>query len=178
MEILYVIAIVAVFVLCLALLSTARRILRSSPLSSGQLSLSRSHDVEQPEEESLEDIRAEERSIPESDAEYVGSRLVTANLTMAETALPIAVPATTIVAEPIPAIGPSMAFPMEEKPANQNVCARPHTNNAAGIRKPSRRAYNYALECLLLGVTAWVLIKTQQSTSRYSSRRSSRDRVA
>lgn len=48
MEILYVTTMAAIFVLCLALLFTARRILRSSPLSSGELALSGIYETQMP----------------------------------------------------------------------------------------------------------------------------------
>ncbi|MGA9957258.1 MAG: hypothetical protein WBQ06_03185, partial [Acidobacteriaceae bacterium] len=43
MQILYGTAMAAIFMLCLVLLWTARRILRSSPLTSGQFSLAGAH---------------------------------------------------------------------------------------------------------------------------------------
>jgi hypothetical protein len=48
MEILYVTTMVAIFVLCLALLVTARRILRSSPLTNGDLSISSVYETQMP----------------------------------------------------------------------------------------------------------------------------------
>ncbi len=172
MEILYVIAIVAVFVLCLALLSTARKILRSSPLSSGHLALSRIYDVERPGEESQEEERVE-RSVSGLDFKHAGSNhVVIDRVAIAEIAVPEAILANTIVAEPL------LAVAMPKQSEIKDVSARPRMDKTARSRKPPRRVYNYALECLLIGVSAWVLVKTQRSTLRYSSRPSSRDRVA
>ncbi|MEO6829212.1 MAG: hypothetical protein ABI164_05340, partial [Acidobacteriaceae bacterium] len=44
--------------------------------------------------------------------------------------------------------------------------------------KPTRQAYNYAFECLLIGVSAWVLFKTQRDTFHFAASALSRNRVA
>jgi hypothetical protein len=46
-----------------------------------------------------------------------------------------------------------------------------------GMEIPSLRAPHYLLECLLLGVSVFVLVKTQKSTAQYRSERAA-NRVA
>lgn len=171
MQILYVSAMVGIFVLCLALLSTARRILHSTPLTSGQLSISTDYDLDGAQAEPIASFGTDEGTAPV---------IRTASL---EPVPPAAEPvvAKAQVIEMEPQLESSRA--MEAKPlyaplppivqAPTPISAPKKTPNllpvkkAIGLRKPSRRIYNYAFECLLLGVSAVVLIKTQRGVMRY-----------
>ncbi len=172
MQILYVSAMVAIFVLCLALLSTARRILHSTPLTSGQLSISRAYDLDSPDIEALPKVSSAEIPVPVIQVAYADPDFSVAEPVMPKAvAAPIPpqiVPEKTIDAKPL--------FPTPLAPITQAQVPNPATKKSAnllpvrkalGMRKPSRRAYNYAFECLLLGVSAVVLIKTQRGVLRY-----------
>lgn len=176
MQILYVFAIVAVCVLCLALLSTARRILRSSPLASGQLALSSIYDVEQAEfaEDYAEQAPATVL-LPAFDAQAESDFAIDAAV-LNENVLPEAVPVEVF----------HSATPLEMPVAPQIHAFAPETGASEPIpaprrsrrAQPSRRGYNYALECMLIGVSAWVLIKTQRGATQYRSAHPSHHRVA
>lgn len=194
MQILYITCIVAVFVLCLALLSTARRILGSSPLASGQLGIAGVH-MEAPtfHESMMEPKPVQMRTaLAETayDAPYIA--LDESMLTAPETKMveapetaeaPVAASeeaptrhaevwaaSETPAAETAASEMPASATPTAEMP----VAEIPETVTQAG----TRRSYNYALECLLLGLSAWILIQTQRDTLRVRAGHSSRDRVA
>src|SRR5665213_964167 len=163
METLYVIGMIAIFVLCVALLSTARRTSRSSPLSSVQLDLSRIYDVERTEEEALTEMSSAKMTMPDIDAGYTGwspliiDEPVVNRPAMAETQMSEAVSERAIIAEPVLAASmPPMTPYLTEIPTDNNPTERPRTNRWLRLHKPSRRTYNYALECLLIGVSAWV----------------------
>lgn len=92
MEILYVTTMAAIFVLCLALLVTARRILRSSPLTNGDLSIAGMYGTQMPagildedeetESPSFEDaVRARMDSVVsrQAEQEHVSTESVLAN---------------------------------------------------------------------------------------------------
>ena len=183
MEILYGFGMIAVFVLCLALLSTARRILRSSPLSSTQFGTTRMYDVEHAEEELLDGTGSTRVLAPAVEAAHFESTLVLDEpLILESIAMESAViegtPAKTIVAEPViaaalpAAISTEAAEPVEPENSWASKWAR--------FPKPTRQTYNYALECLLIGISAYALIKTQRETQRFKAAptTASRDRVA
>jgi hypothetical protein len=199
MQILYITCIVAVFVLCLALLSTARRILGSSPLASGQLGIA-GVPMEAPtfHESRMDSEPVQMRSaLAETayDAPYIP---LDESMLTAREAKVFAAPETaeTLVAaseeEPLRSAEvwaasetatPETAAcetPASEMPASATPTAEvpvaeiPETVTQAG----PRRSYNYALECLLLGLSAWILIQTQRDTLRVRAGHSSRDRVA
>jgi hypothetical protein len=153
-------------------------------LASGSLALSRIYDGERPEEELVEaELHAQEIAMHSMEAEYAGANLLVDEPLAIETAIAetnISEDVKVEAAVGIPGFDTSAQFVtvLAEEPVIQTISEPERVNNAVRIRRPSRRAYNYALECLLLGVSAWVLIKTQQSNSRYRSARPSRDRVA
>lgn len=221
MEILYVVGMIAVFVLCLALFSTARRILRSSALSNGQFGASRMYDVESPEDETSEELSSTKMDTPalkaifgrsnvakndfalmddfdvieapkaESPmAESAIARTAMIEPVMAESVVPEVVSPETITAattwttaiveeESVMAAYVPPAIPSwAEKLADEDDFEQPQTNNWTRFRNPSRQKYNYALECLLLGVSAWVLLRTQRGTLRYRLSQTASDRVA
>jgi len=178
MQILYVIAMLAVFVLCFALLSTARRILRTSPLESGQLALSSIQDFDRPDDDGLMEIHAvetlshqeetsstewnediQEEDLPQAHEVEISEQII------AETAQPLPSSATSV--QPISS---SNAEDLEIVSESEQDIFR--------FRKPSPRTYNYAFECLLLGISAWVLIQTQRSNMQPRASHSSQDRVA
>ncbi|HWF66104.1 MAG TPA: hypothetical protein VN670_02295 [Acidobacteriaceae bacterium] len=181
MQLLYVLAIIAVFVLCIALLSTARRILRSNPLQSGQLALSSIRDFDRPEDDDLIEIHAVETRMSSVEAapdewdsdldelpdeeEIEVSPVIIAETTQIEVASPV--PVHSVPSAPIEDSHPILTTSETSEPS------RPFH-----FHKPSRRAYSYALECLLIGVSAWVLIQTQRSNMQQRVPNSSRNRVA
>ncbi len=179
MQILYVLAMIAVFVLCIALLSTARRILKSPALASGQLGLSRVAELDLAVEEPVS-----RRSTDSMTAAYENepvSLRAAEEMAYAEIFEPApAMPAVVLeVAEPLGSIPAPQAYTEgPEEPLAQKTSALSRLSHAVRSHKPSRRTYNYALECALLGVSAWVLIKTQQGTLHEGSWESSRGRVA
>jgi hypothetical protein len=129
--------------------------------------------MDRSEEESRGEKRSEERSIPSFAVEHPASDPVIVNrVAIADIAVPEVILAETIAAEPVPAA----AIP--EQSTSTDTAPKPRADKAVRGRKPPLRVYNYALECLLIGVSAWVLVKTQRSTLRYSSPSASRDRVA
>lgn len=184
MQLLYVLAIIAVFVLCIALLSTARRILRSNPLQSGQLALSSIRDFDRPEDDDLIEIRAVETRMSSAEAapvewdsdldelpaveEIEVSPVIIAETTQIEVASPV--PVHSVPSASIEDSHPILTAPETSEPSEPS---RPFR-----FRKPSRQAYNYALECLLIGISAWVLIQTQRSNMQQRVPNSSRNRVA
>src|SRR6185437_7100861 len=181
MQLLYVLAIIAVFVLCIALLSTARRILRSNPLQSGQLALSSIRDFDRPEDDDLIEIHAVETRMSSVEAapdewdsdldelpdeeEIEVSPVIIAETTQIE------------VASPVPVHSVPSA-PIEDSPPILTTSETSEPSRPFHFHQPSRRAYRYALECLLIGVSAWVLIQTQRSNMQQRVPNSSRNRVA
>ncbi len=172
MEILYVIGMIAVFVLCLALLSTAHRILRASPLSITQTGTSRMYEVEQPVEDPMEESSAR-LVVPRVEVARFESTLVLNEPLEFD-------PATeTMLAPAMSAAVSASALPAWiEEPMTEDICEQPAQSFWARFPKPTRQTYNYALECALLGVSALVLIQTQRGALRYRSAQPSRERVA
>lgn len=180
MQVLYVVAMMAVFVLCLALLSTARRILRSSPLESGQLALSSiqdfgwSDDEERievhPVQTKISPIEATQEEEWDENFEVLEAKAVEVETISAAQVAPVEelpVAAEKIAPAPIAPAVMAGAEPIEVEAVEAPRLSR--------FRKPSRRTYNYALECLLLGISAWVLIQTQRSNMQHRQPQRSRD---
>lgn len=177
MEILYVIGMIAVFVLCLTLLSTARRILRATPLSITEGS-ARTYDLQQPNDDAL----------TESSARLLFPTIETAPLEINSAAAlvldePLVLEAATTqatVPEMIAAIepAPSATNVRPEELAEEEIAESPRTGMWSRFPKPTRQTYNYALECVLIGVSAWVLIQTQRDALRQRSAQPSHGRVA
>jgi hypothetical protein len=195
MEILYVVGMIAVFVLCLALFSTARRILRSSALSNGQFGTSRMYDVEALDDEASKEIDSAEMAMPGLKAIYTRSNVALDDLAEIETPYAETAMAETVAPDPIIYEGIQATAIVEEEPvmaayvpppipswaeklADEDDSEQPQANKWKRFRNPSRQKYNYALECLLLGVSAWVLIRTQRGTLRYRLSQTASDRVA
>lgn len=168
MQILYVSAMVAIFVLCLALLSMARRILQSTALTNGQLSISQNYDVDGPQAESLAAIHSAAAAAPVIHVAYSEPDLVRAEPAIERAAVVPFAPQKAIDTEPLFAtlIPPIVQAPIPNSTPKKVANLLP-AKKALRMRKPSRRAYNYAFECLLLGVSAVVLIKTQRGVQRY-----------
>lgn len=184
MEIMYVIAIVAVFVLCLALLSTARRILRSSPLASGSLTLSSPYDEEHFDAIQASDYLQEEEmalsNFKARNADYSDSGETPSDKNNVVTHAAIETARDEFNTQPVlnsPIAGDDVAVDKYESAMTYDSHAE-EVEEGSRVQKSSRRTYNYALECLLLGISAWVLIKTQQSNLRYRLPRAHQDRVA
>ena len=172
MEILYVTTMAAVFVLCLALLWTARRILQSSPLTSGELSLTRVDETidrndlsAQPDfvEIALSHYEPEISQISPNLIDPVALEMMASEQAMAE---PIQTPEM-----------PLTDVHLTEMSESSEVPAQPVEKRGARITKRLPHGYNYLLECLLLGVSVVVLVRTQRSSARHRSLMSS-DQVA
>jgi len=79
---------------------------------------------------------------------------------------------------------PGMAAPFSPMaPTWTAMPAEPKRGWAARLAllpRPTRRAYGYAFECILIGISAWALVKTQRSTQKYKAlpASTSRGRVA
>ena len=176
MEILYIAGMAAVFVLCLALLSTARRILKPSPLSAGSLALmhlqnaidSTNADVELDFADSTTLARPIELAEPVS----ISETLVLSSNSASEAPF---VESVTPMEE-----APEMKLPESVYPASVDTPQQPVSPRVPREQKQGASlfpAYNHVLECLLLGVSLVVLVQTQRSTSRFRSLQSS-DQVA
>ncbi len=139
---------VAIFVLCLALLSTARRILHSTPLTSGQLSISRAYDLDSPEIEALPKFGSAEMSTPVIQAAYADPDFSVAEPVMAAAVITPVTPqiaaARTMDAKPLFAT-PLPPLTQSRVPAPKKTANLLPVKKALRMRKPSRRAYNYAV---------------------------------
>jgi hypothetical protein len=185
MQILYGTAMAAIFMLCLVLLWTALRILRSSPLTSGQLSIASVYESVDGSDSSKETDYAE---IAQFDLEPEVAEISTRLLD------PIALEMMTSANS---VENGSMTVPMAaqvqkpmreamEMPENQQTellveaadVAEPETKRSGRFAKHLPHGYNYMLEGLLLGVSVFVLIRTQRSNWRYQRSLQSSDQVA
>lgn len=185
MQIFYVTAMFAVFALCIVLFTTARRILRASPLQSGELGLPRFEGFADSSQES-----AGLRWQPRSNDDVVDSG----------TALPMSAEAYLEEIKAVEQV-PAETFERFESPEDEYESpSTPHRKSSAVIypvlvdssasaeeprsgeimrtRRTTTPAYTYFLEVLLIGVSAVVLVQTQRSTSRYRMAQPSRERVA
>jgi hypothetical protein len=173
MEILYGSGIFAVVVLCLALLSTARRILRSSPMSNAQFGTTRMYEVTPAEQEMMDEISSARILAPTVEALHIETAAALYSPMVLERVEAVSAQAMEEEEEPLPAeMFYQAAEPIEPEQSWASRWMR--------IPKPTRQTYNYALECLLIGVSAWILIKTQRETLQLRSTLPalSRDRVA
>jgi hypothetical protein len=200
MQILYGTSMAAIFVLCLVLLWTARRILRSSPLTSGALSLVQfsgtaeridfSTDSDSDYSDSDYSDYSEigqfdlEPEVAEMSSTLVEPMAMEMLAPEAMTANQVATPSFAAeVKTPIHAMdeAPELKqIPTQttEVAAETEVAAVPETKRSGLFAKHLPHGYNYMLEGLLLGVSILVLIRTQRSTWRYQRSMQSSDQVA
>ena len=185
MQILYGTAMAAIFMLCLVLLWTALRILRSSPLTSGQLSIAGVYESvgsdSSTETDYAEiaqfDLEPEVVEISTSLLDPIALGMMTsANRVAHET---MTVPIADQVQQPMRAAmempGPQEAELLVEA---ADVAAEPEIKRSGRFAKHLPHGYNYMLEGLLLGVSVFVLIRTQRSNWRYHRSLQSSDQVA
>ncbi|MHB1672705.1 MAG: hypothetical protein ACYCSP_00495 [Acidobacteriaceae bacterium] len=186
MDLLYGTTMSAIFVLCLVLLWTARRILRSSPLTSGELSLARLH-------------QAIDRSELPIEPDYAAIAQFDIEPTVAEISPslidPVAMemmaskqrPEIETVAEPMQApiqaavetaAQPQMDSQLADVAERSEVSAQPEAKRDGRIAKHLPHGYNYLLEGLLLGVSVFILLRTQRSMWRHQQSLRSSDQVA
>jgi hypothetical protein len=190
MQILYGTTMAAIFVLCLVLLWTARRILRSSPLTSGELSLVSLHVAMDrndfsPEPDYAEiaqfDLEPEVAEISSSLIDPLALEMMTSGTSAANETMPD--PIAAQVQAPMqatvetPALS-QMDVQMTEIVESSDVAAQPKTKRNGRFMKHLPHGYNYLLEGLLLGVSVFVLVRTQRSTWRYQRSLQSSDQVA
>lgn len=189
MQILYGTAMAAIFMLCLVLIWTARRVLRSSPLPTGELSLARLHEVIERIDVSTDSIETDYAHIPQFDiepevAEISTSLLDPIELEMMASASDVAdettpPPFTAQVHEPTQTAMETLAPPpMGITFEDADVAADPEINISGKSTDHLPHEYNYLLEGLLLGVSLFVLIRTQRSSWRYQRSLQSSDQVA
>lgn len=186
MQLLYGTAMAAIFMLCVVLLWTARRILRSSPLTSGQLSITRIHESIDQSDFSTETDYAEIAQFDlEPEVANIGTSLLDPiALEMMASASSVsnermAAPISAQIQEPIQA---AMETPAPQR-VNElveaaDVAAEPEAKRGGRFTKHLPHGYNYMLEGLLLGVSVLVLIRTQRSSWRYQRSMQSSDQVA
>jgi hypothetical protein len=186
MQILYGTAMAAIFMLCVVLLWTARRILRSSPLTSGELSLGRLHESIDRSDFSTEtdyaeiaqfDLEPEVAEISTSLMDPIAlEMLASANSVANET---ICAPIAAQIQEPMQASVETPAQPQKDMLVEAaDVVAEPETKRSGKFTKHLPHGYNYMLEGLLLGVSVFVLIRTQRSNWQYQRSLRSSDQVA
>lgn len=185
MQILYGTAMTAIFMLCLVLLWTARRILRSSPLTSGQLSLVPAYASINDSESSTEIDYAEmaQFDLEPEVAEISTSLLDPIALEMMASANSVATESMTTpieaeIREPMQA---AMETPAQAEVLVEaaDIVSEPDAKRSGRFTKHLPHGYNYMLEGLLLGISVFVLIRTQRSNWRYHHRSlQSSDQVA
>lgn len=194
MQILYGTATAAIFMLCLVLLWTSRRILRSSPIPNAEFSLARLHEAIERNSFAAQTRYADIAPLglePEV-AEISNSLLDSIALDMpaSATSLPgewMNAPVAVQVQEamqpilempPQPQIEflaePQVDFLVEPRVEvaveSADAIAEPEPKRNGRIAKHTTHGYNYMLEGLLLGVSVFVLIRTQRSNWRYHER--------
>ena len=219
MEILYLTAVLAVIALCIALFSTARRILHSTPLTNGDLSITqmerltqswepiaqRSFEESSPREESEteyaeddsnkdnlneETLNMDEYLLPQVNTVAEGHReeFVAPSMQISTPEQPrdlyysetpqapeIHIQPKTILEEKIEVQPKAMhedwmkAQPQAIREDRMETQPRTVRENRMEISSP--RTPHYLLECLLIGVSVFVLVKTQKSTAQYRSER-------
>jgi hypothetical protein len=176
MQILYGTTMLAVFVVCIALFTTARRLLRASPLQSGELGLPRFERYADSSEESPDlhwqpyssdgDVE-NDGTLPISTEAYIGEIKAAGHQTSENFDRSAAAEDTY-----------ESDFTIEAPLANQPSQEEPLSGEILQARRATTPAYTYFLEVLLIGVSAAVLVRTQRSTSRYCLEQASRGRVA
>ena len=186
MQILYGTTMAAIFMLCLVLLWTARRILRSSPLASGELSLARIDTAIDPSEFYAEtdyaeiaqfDLEPEVAEISTSLMDPIALKMMASASSGANETM--AAPIAAQVQEPMQAAMETPALPQIDVLVEAaDVVAEPEAKRSGRFMKHLPHGYNYMLEGLLLGVSVFVLIRTQRSNWRYQRSLQSSDQVA
>ncbi|HTU51711.1 MAG TPA: hypothetical protein VMF56_14045 [Acidobacteriaceae bacterium] len=186
MQILYGTAMAAIFVLCVVLLWTARRILRSSPLTSGEFSLAGAQAPTYESDFSTEtdyaeiaqfDLEPEVAEISTSLIDPIALEMMASANSVANE--PMAAPIAAQIQEPMQAAMETPAPPMTEVLVEAaDVVAEPEAKRGGRFTKHLPHGYNYMLEGLLLGVSVFVLIRTQRSNWRYQRSLQSSDQVA
>lgn len=216
MEILYVTAVLAIFALCIALFSTARRILHSTPLTNGDLSLTQverltqswepiaqqsfeetSQPIEKPEPEYAEEnLNMEEYLLPQvtTVAEAQTEEFVAPAVQTPMPELSRDVYLTEISEAPEIPVQPQVVRADRMEVQSQAVRedwmkVQPQSIREDRMKIESRavrddrmetsspRTSHYILEYLLIGISVFVLVKTQKSVSEHRSLQSS-NRVA
>ena len=186
MEILYGTTMAAIFMLCLVLLWTARRILRSSPLTSSELSLARLHESTARSGSSTEPDYAEiaqfdlEPAVAEINPSLIDplalEMMAAKQRAQIETvAEPIQAPIQAAVEIPAQ---PQIDSQLADVAESSEVSAQAAAKRGARISKHLPHGYNYLLEGLLLGISVFVLVRTQKSTWRHHRALQSSDQVA
>ncbi|MHB1935245.1 MAG: hypothetical protein ACYCOR_01515 [Acidobacteriaceae bacterium] len=186
MEILYGTTMAAIFVLCLVLLWTARRILRSSPVTGGELSIERLHEAICPAERSAQpdyaemaqfDIEPQLAEISPSLIDTVALRMMASERSVASETMsePTDTPIQAAIETPEP---PQMDVQKAEIVESLDAIKQPEAKRNGRTAKHLPHGYNYLLEGLLLGVSVFVLVRTQKSTWRYHRSLRSSDQVA
>ncbi len=220
MEILYLTAVLAVIALCIALFSTARRILHSTPLTNGDLSITQMERLTQ-SWEPIAQRSFEETALPldkpgteHAEDNLNEDNLNEDNLNMDEYLLPQVNTVAEVHREEF--VAPSMQISTPEQPRDlyysetphapeihiqpktilehkievqpkamhedwmkaqpqaireDRIEAQPRTVRENRMEISSPRTPHYLLECLLIGVSVFVLVKTQKSTAQYRSER-------
>ncbi|MDR5727868.1 MAG: hypothetical protein RB191_10620 [Terriglobia bacterium] len=232
MQILYVTAMIAISVLCVALFSTSRRVLRSKPAFGGELSLTHLKSAIESYESDVQLNPVDMAMFPPPEREYVEPPSIPENFAVSTVIAPedevqeavltpedevqeamltpedevqeavltpedevqeavltpedevqeaVLTPADEVweallTPEPTSAETPE-SVPSAEIVENQEIVAPVPSTRRARIAAHLPFEYNYLLECLLLGVSIFVLIRTQRSTARSKSAQSS-DQVA
>lgn len=176
MQILYVMTMIAIFVLCIALFSTARRILHSTSRSGGELSLIHLKSAIEPYESDVQ-LNPVDMAMFPPEPEYIEPPPIPEGSTLSAVMTPEEeIQEAVMTPEPTPAEAPK-SVPSVEIADNQEIAPSTRSTRRDGIAMHLPSGYNYFLECLLLGVSIVVLVQTQRSTSRYRSVLSS-DQVA
>ena len=186
MQILYGTAMAAIFMLCVVLLWTARRILRSSPLTSGHFSLAGAHAPIDPNEFDAEtdyaeiaqfDLEPEVAKISTSLLDPIALEMMASASSVSNETM--AAPIATQIEEPVQvAVETPAQLQTEVLVEAADVVAEPEAKRAGRFAKHLPHGYNYMLEGLLLGVSVFVLIRTQRSSWRYQRSLQSSDQVA
>ncbi|HVC90683.1 MAG TPA: hypothetical protein VND66_08685 [Acidobacteriaceae bacterium] len=210
MQILYVTAMIAISVLCVALFSTSRRVLRSKPAFGGELSLTHLKSAIESYESDVQLNPVDMAKFPPPEREYVEPPSIPENFAVSTVIAPedevqeavltpedevqeavltpedevqeaVLTPADEVweallTPEPTSAETPE-SVPSAEIVENQEIVAPVPPTRRARIAAHLPFEYNYFLECFLLGVSIFVLIRTQRSTARSKSAQSS-DQVA
>ncbi len=164
MQILYVAAMIAVSVLCIALLSTARRILHASPIAGTSIGVGSISTMAAPAsldwelEEPADTVSA---TFADNSAVIAPAPPVEAEIAPAP---PADVPRTQFLAFEATADSlPVVPLAAVEPEPDVVAATKPR------LASTSRRFFTCAFECAVLGVSAWVLIRTQKELHRSST---------
>jgi hypothetical protein len=176
MQILYITAIVAVSVLCLALLSTARRILHATPSTGSAMALGNAPTMTVPFGTAEEDWDYAESSSDKTRGLFEDEDLLPEELEARPAAAPVIVleeprPAFLAHEAAAPAAAAVVPAPMETAPLQPTLEELEAPAAAEKTGATPRRFFTCALECALIGVSAWVLIRTQKELHRASAAR-------